>query len=126
MSFATVKSGFLPHFRLRLCRPKGGRGARIEECTSTLCDRRRYLHCGIVALIHEGCGPKGACTRFTYLPLLRRGDTTIALCMSLNTSNRYRPLAHCSRRSLCRSCETRPSVMASRAPRALVVPSFLQ
>lgn len=31
-----------------------------------------------------GCGPKGACTGFTYLPLSRLGDTVRSRCASLN------------------------------------------
>lgn len=85
--FATVKSVLSPHFpqRRTTCRPEGGRSARIEERTvrATLCDRlTTSMHAGDPR--SGGCGPKGACTGFTYLPLSRLGDTVRSRCASLN------------------------------------------
>lgn len=73
---STVKSGLSPHFPLRrpLYIPPGKGKTRTYNSAmvrTALLVIDALPHHGVVALIQrviEGCGPKGACTRFTYLP----------------------------------------------------------
>ena len=66
-----MKSELTPYFPLRYkLRVEGGRSARIEKCTATLCDRRRYF---IAAYCHavRGAAQRGRVRNLyipTYLP----------------------------------------------------------